>query len=207
MRLPVVEAAFALSADGKVVARGERRRVDAVLAGRRAFEAGGAFAGAARGTVRAIFSNSGKLRASPETLWAQGAPFVVFTTEAMPARTRARLSEAADVRFEPRRRSLDLRRALAILAADYGVRLALCEGGPALLRGLVQAGLLARLHVTFLPLVLGGAHAPTLLGPAGEGVLARSVQLRLKSCQTRGGLVRATYRLPRGCRRAIKAAS
>ena len=207
MSLPVVEAAFALSADGKVVGRGERRRADAVLAGRRTFEAGGAFARAGRGSVRVIFSDSGKVSGAPEVFRAGEGPVVVFTTEAMPARTRARLSEIADVRIEPRAESVNLRRALAILAADYGVRCALCQGGPTLVRGLVEAGLLTRMRIAFVPLVIGGADAPTLLGPAASGVLARSVRLRLEACETRGGRVCAIYRLPRGGWRAMKAAS
>ncbi len=225
MRLPAVEAGFVLTVDGKAATRARRggrpdapggnRRLaeirgnaDAVLVGRRTLEADDPDARVAsakareervrRGLrpepLRVVFSSSGKLRRTLK-IFRPGGEIVVFTTKAMPAKTRAWLSAIADVRVEPRVKSVNLRRALAILAGDYGVRRAFCEGGPSLVRGLVQDGLLARLHIAFVPLVFGGAEAPTLLGPAGISGLKHSVRLRLEAFAAREGGAFATYRV------------
>ena len=152
--------------------------------------------------LRVIFSNQGNLPRSLKVFRTPGAPIVVFTTKAMPARTLAWLEKRADVRVEARRKTVHLRRALEVLASDYGVECAVCEGGPTLLAGLVKEGLLRRLHVTFAPLIFGGASAPTLLGPAFSSLLTRSVPLRLEAFEVKGGEGYARYRV--GARRATR---
>ena len=211
MRLPVVEAGFVLSVDGKAATRSAgcrpgpsgdwprvaelRGRADAVLIGRRTLEEDDPVRGMGRVPLRVVFSSSGKLRRTLKAFRPGGGPVVVFTTKEMPASTRTWLEGVADVRVESRAKSVNLRRALAILAEDYNVRRAVCEGGPSLVRGLVREGLLARLHVTFVPVVFGGAMAPTLLGPAGLSDLKRSVCLRLENFEAREGRGFATYRV------------
>lgn len=223
MKLPPVSANFAISIDGKIAARGrgptsftsaaDRRRMlelraeaDAILVGRGTLEADDMplrlpardlqavrlRAGKPAEPLRVVFSNSGRLRKNPR-IFRGGAPIVVFTTKAMPVSTRRWLEKVADVHIEPRARSVDVRRALSILARDYGVRAALCEGGAELFRSLVVAGLVRRLHVTFAPIVIGGADAPTLLGPARSSLLPRSIPLRLQSFRQVGVEGFATY--------------
>lgn len=226
MKLPSVSANFALSFDGKIAARGrgstsfttacDRRRMlelraaaDAVLVGRgtleaddmplrlpsRSLRAGRVRAGKPAEPLRVVFSNSGRLRPDLR-LFRGGAPIVVFTTAAMPAAVRRRLEKVADVHVEPRAKRVDPRRALSILARDYAVRAALCEGGAELFRSLVVAGLVRELHITFSPLVIGGAEAPTLLGPARSSRLRRAIPLRLVNFRQTGAEGFATYRFP-----------
>lgn len=147
--------------------------------------------------LRVIFSNRGDLRREMKVFRTPGAPIVVFTTRAMPPGTRGWLERLADVRVEPRGHAVDLRRALQVLAEDYRVRVAVCEGGPSLLAGIVGEGLLSKLHVTWAPLVFGGAEAPTLLGPAASSLLKHSVPLRLESFRVEGGEAYATYAVGR----------
>jgi len=223
MRLPEVSANLALSIDGKIAARGkgptsftsthDRRRMlelrakaDAIMVGRGTIEADDmplclpspklrtqrVRAGKSAEPLRVIFTNSGRLRRNLR-VFRGGAPIVVFTTEAMPAATRRWLEKLADVRTTGRGKKVDVRKALALLARDYGVRSALCEGGGELLRSFVEAGLLRRLHVTFAPVVIGGADAPTLLGPAGTSLLRRSIPLRLQAFRRIGSEAFAAY--------------
>jgi riboflavin biosynthesis pyrimidine reductase len=63
---------------------------------------------------------------------------------------------------------------------------------------MVEGGLLQTLHVSFAPLILGGANAPTLLGPAGSALLKRSIPLRLEGFSPRGGGAHAVYRMAAG---------
>lgn len=223
MRLPSVLANFAISLDGKIATRAkgpttftsprDRRRMlelraecDAIMVGRGTLEADDMplrlpspklraqrlRAGKSEEPVRVIFSNSGRLRKNLR-IFRGGPPIVVFSTQAMPAATRRWLDKIADVRIEPRGKSVDPRRALQILAKDYGVRSALCEGGAELFRSLVDARLVRELHVTFAPLVIGGEDAPTLLGPARTSLLPRSIPLRLKKFRQEGDEVFASY--------------
>lgn len=225
MKLPEVSANFALSIDGKIAARGmgptsftssrDRRRMlelraesDAILVGRGTLEADDmplrlpsaklraqrTRAGKSAEPLRVVVSNSGLLRKNSR-IFRGGAPIVVFSTKAMPAATRLWLEKVADIRVEPRAKRVDLRRMLEILVSDYGVRSVLCEGGADLFRSLAQAGLVGKLNITFAPVIIGGADAPTLLGPARNSLLRRSIPLRLQSFRPIDGEAFATYRL------------
>ena len=143
--------------------------------------------------LRVIFSNRGKLRKTWRVFMSRGAPIVVFTTRAMPNATRVWLENIADVQVEPRGRSVNIRNAMEILARNYGVRSAVCEGGPTLLRAFLDEGMLNRLNITFAPVIFGGAEAPTLFGPAGTALLRRSVPLKLENFETHGGEGFAVY--------------
>jgi len=145
--------------------------------------------------LRVIFSNSGRFRKNLRVFHAGGPPVVVFTTKLMPAATKRWLENVSRVHVEPRGQAVDPKRALQILARDYGVRSALCEGGAELFRALVQAGLVQTLHVTFAPVIIGGAEAPTLLGPARSSILRRSIPLRLGSFRLEGPEAFASYSL------------
>jgi riboflavin-specific deaminase-like protein len=145
--------------------------------------------------LRVIFSNSGRFRKNLRVFHAGGPPVVVFSTKLMPAATKRWLENVARVHVEPRGQAVDPKRALQILARDYGVRSALCEGGAELFRALVKAGLVQTLHVTFAPVIIGGAEAPTLLGPARSSILRRSIPLRLGSFRLEGPEAFASYSL------------
>lgn len=201
MKLPTVSAIRTISLDGKIVVRSRRGAAlahelrvesDAILLGRGALEADDMPAE----PLRVIFIDSGRLRRSLRILQ-DGAPVVVFTTKAMPAATRRRLEKFAVIHVEPRAKKVSLRRSLQILARDHGVRSALCMGGGELLRAFLRQGLVDALHITILPVVMGGKNAPTLLGPAHSSLLSHSIPLRLESVRQRDAEVLATYRVLR----------
>jgi len=226
MKLPVVSANFAISIDGKIASRTkgptsftssrDRRRMlelraetDAILVGRgtleaddmpmrlpsRALQQQRLRAGKPAEPLRVIFTNSGRLHKNLRVFWA-GAPIVVFTTKAIPAITHRWLEKVADLRVDPRAKQVDPRRALEVLSRDYNVRTVLCEGGAEIFRSLVVGELVRRLHITFAPVVIGGADAPTLLGPARTSLLRHSISLRLESFRQEGTEGFATYRFP-----------
>ena len=143
--------------------------------------------------LRVIFTNSGHVRKTWKIFRSPGAPIVVFTTKKMPEATATWLECVADVYVEPRANCVNIRKALQILARNYGVRSALCEGGPALLKQFLQEGLLHQLNITFAPVIFGGAEAPTLIGPAASALLPRSVRLKLDHFEVRGKEAFAVY--------------
>ncbi len=54
------------------------------------------------------------------------------------------------------------------------------------IRRLLAGGELGRLHVTFVPRVVGGRSTATLLGPPEQSLLLESVPLRLERFERRG---------------------
>jgi riboflavin biosynthesis pyrimidine reductase len=91
------------------------------------------------------------------------------------AEPRARIqvyTEAADAELAARGAAVEVHRfppggarpgaALAHLAAERGARSVLCEGGPTLLRALVEAACVDHLLLTLAPLLAGGA-APSVV--------------------------------------------
>lgn len=224
MKLPFVEANFAMTVDGKISTRSyaptgftsarDKRRLleiraggDALLVGRRTLETDNmAMAlpaqdlrearmreGRTAEPLRVIFSNRGDLNPRLKVFRQPGAPIVIFTTKSMPAARRRVLERIADVRTEERARTVNLGKALAVLVAEYGVCDAVCEGGPTLVRDMLEQNLIGRLHVTFAPLIFGGSEAPTLLGPADRSCLPHSIPLRLESLEVVEGEAFASY--------------
>lgn len=100
-------------------------------------------------------------------------PVVVVTCEATDPVRRGRLAEVAEI-VVAGVDEVDLPAAVVALH-DRGLSRLLCEGGPRLLTGLVQAGLVDELCLTLTPLLLGAA--PQLLSTP----LAIPVRLQLRS--------------------------
>jgi hypothetical protein len=61
------------------------------------------------------------------------------------------------------------------------------------IRELLAGGKLKRLHVTFVPRIVGGARTPTLLGVPRESLLIKSVPLRLERTRIIGRNLEAVY--------------
>lgn len=177
MKLPEITSAFTVSFDGKIICQ-KRTPVMGLLARRK--KSGGA--------LRVIFCGDGS--PLPELF---DAPAVIFATKDMPEFRRRDLKKIASLHVEPRAKRINLRRALEILARDYGVSSVHCDGDAALFREIVLQDLAQTLRVTFVPLVLGGAKASTLLGPTASALLPHSVPLRLKSFRKSGDRAIASY--------------
>lgn len=61
-------------------------------------------------------------------------------------------------------------------------------GQAAKIRKMLEEGALKRLYVIFVPRIVGGADAPTLLGVPADSLLEKSVRLRLEQMRpTRAG--------------------
>jgi riboflavin biosynthesis pyrimidine reductase len=75
---------------------------------------------------------------------------------------------------------LDLEVALAELAARFGVRLLLCEGGPHLACELLVVGLLDELFLSLSPRLAGGASAGDVLRILAGPELDPTVMLELR---------------------------
>ena len=65
------------------------------------------------------------------------------------------------------------------------------------IRRMLEEGSLKRLHVTFVPCIVGGAETPTLTGKPLDSLLQSSVRLRLESVVAKGRFCRATYSVPK----------
>lgn len=115
---------------------------------------------------------------------ARARPIVVCPSASDPER-RAQLAERAEV-LVAGGQDVDLDGALRTLH-DRGVRTVLCEGGPALLAELLEAGLLDELCLTVAPVtggdalrLVGGDARPALTGFTLQHVVAHDHELYLR---------------------------
>ncbi len=144
--------------------------------------------------LRVVVSASGRLDpAWPLFNEPGGAPVIVFSTGQMPPEIRTALEGKAELHLLGEK-TLDLRAALQILRERHGVRRVICEGGPILLRSLLEAGLVDELNLTFCPLVFGGIAAPTLTGGVGD-FLPATVECALETLEIVEGEAFARYRV------------
>lgn len=232
---PFVTANFAITADGRISTRNftpadfssprDKRRLleirvrcDAILIGARTLatdtmklglpddlRAARKKSGLPELPLRVVLSNSGHLDPKLRIFQKPGAPIVIFSTSRMPPRTRTALAVKAEVHLHDSQ-SVDLPRALATLRLSHGIRRLVCEGGGALFRNLIAAGLVDELHLTLCPRIFGGRGAPTLTGVASD-FLPHSARLRLAEmlpfgdeCFTRWKVLRRDARLATAAR-------
>lgn len=223
--LPEVAVNFALTWDGRVTTRSRTRsdfssprdkqrllelrsQADAVVAGRvtvetermrmslpdAALRADRVRRGQPPEPLRVVVSGSGSLDPAARIFQTTEPALLVFSTEQMPKGVRAALADRATLHLEPGPR-VNLRGMLQTLRSRYGVRRVLCEGGPGLLRSLLEAGLVDEINVTFCPRIFGGSAAPTLSGGPG-GFLPGALECRLEFLEPLGGECFARYRVP-----------
>ena len=227
---PRIIANFALSADGKVSTRAltpakftsaaDKRRLleirarhDALIAGASTvardsmsmrlrptdLRASRTRLGMTPEPLRVIVSNRGKLDPDGKVFRSAGAPVSVFTTRRMPQELRARLSAVADL-WIAGSEQVDLSVMLQILRHDYGIKTAVCEGGPRLFRSLAALDLVDELYLTWTPVVFGGRDAPTLTG-LPDKFLPFTLRWTLQNAEVHGDECFLTYVRSRGLRR------
>jgi riboflavin-specific deaminase-like protein len=225
--LPELAVNFALTWDGRVATRDRGRAdfssprdkgrmlelragADAVLVGRGTLEieemqmgiseplrAQRIAEGKTASPLRVIVSGSGKIDPGARIFQTGGSPILIFTTAAMPPETRAALVSKAEVDLKPGAH-VDLRAMLAKLYQYRGVRRLLCEGGPTLLRALLEENLVDEINLTFCPRIFGGSEAPTLTGGPGA-FLPAAIECRLEATEQLGDECFARYRVLKPC--------
>ena len=110
------------------------------------------------------------------SLFAEPERVVVFVAARTPAAAVARLRSHARVIVAGEARP-DVAEVVRVLGRDYGVRHALCEGGPTLNHSLLAEGVLDELFLTLAPKMLAGDGLPLVAGSA----LPAAAPLRLRS--------------------------
>lgn len=123
-------------------------------------------------------------------LFAEPERVVVFVAARTPPAAVARLRARATVKVAGDERP-DPAQAVRILGQEYGVRHILCEGGPALNRSLIAAGVLDELFLTLAPKLLAGDELPLIVGSP----FAPPMPLRLRSLYEYDGELFLRYAL------------
>lgn len=139
----------------------------------------------------AIVSASLDLNLTSRLFTAASVRSVVVTPAASSLDRRATCARVADVIVAGDER-VDLAAALDALA-ERGLHRVLCEGGPHLLRGLLDGGLVDELCLTTAPLLTGAGHGQLVPEPS----LARPLPLELTHLLAEGGALFARWSLPR----------
>ena len=222
--LPEVAVNFALTWDGRVSTRNRTRADfssprdkhrlleirasgDAVLVGRAtleteqmrmgipdaALQAARVQRGQTPEPLRVVVSGSGQIDPASRLFETALPPILIFSTARMPETTRAALEGKATLHLADGPR-VDLRALLQTLRSSYGVRRVICEGGPTLLRSLLEKNLVDEINLTFCPRVFGGTDAPTLTGGPGA-FLPAAVECRIETMETIDGECFTRYRV------------
>lgn len=196
--LPAVLANFAITLDGKVSTRSrtpslftsprDKQRLleiralgDALLVGRGTVEADTMSMGLpdaalraeriARGQaeypLRVVISREGKFRPSWKIFHSPGGRVLLFSAPGMDPALREQLSCLPGVELILME-DLSVAGVLRVLAESHRVQTVVCEGGPTLLRSLLEIDALEELYLTIAPRVFGGIDAPTLTGTHGD---------------------------------------
>ena len=113
-----------------------------------------------------------------------------------PSRLDPAVLAACDV-WEFLERPLDLASVLARLGESRGVRRVLCEGGPTLLRSLLEAGLVDELLLTIAPRLLGDPEGLRLVGGRSPFPPRNAPRLELADVQRVGQELFLRYRVSR----------
>ncbi len=198
LRVPRVCAHFAMSADGKISTKNltpsrftspaDKSRLhliraanDAILAGRGTVEADTMSMGLSRldlredrvsqglppEPLRVVISNEGRFNPASKIFSYTSSPLIILSTSRMPLDIRDAIAPHCDLLLFDAA-SVPLRKALAMLRRDYGVKRLVCEGGGQLLRSLALEDLLDEIRLTIAPVIFGGSAAPSLTGLPSE---------------------------------------
>ncbi len=213
---PRVLANFAVTADGKISTRNHtptgftskrdfnellriRSLGDALLVGRGTLEADSMSMNlpgkalqkqrTARGQspepIRAVLSNSGHFDPEWKLFHGGTSERILFSTEKMPATLRDQLAPHATLHLTAAD-AVDTAAVLRFLRRERDVRTLVCEGGPTLLRTLIELDALDELYLTRAPLIFGGGEAPTLTGTNPE-FLQRITRAKLVRLEIHAG--------------------
>ncbi len=139
-------------------------------------------------TARASVPLDNRYFADPEV------PRLVAVSDAADPRAVEAYRRRAEVLVQ--RAGIDLPALLAHLHEAYGVRRLLCEGGPSLVWSLLEADLVDEMHVTLVPVVVGGRDALTMVEGAGFP-RERVRRLDLVGVEPVAGELFLTYRVRR----------
>jgi len=213
---PKVIVNFSMSADGKVSMRNwipsgfgsaeDRKRLqeirargDAIMVGRKTAEIDQMQMGISRPDLRVrrqaagkpaeplrvLISARGPLDPKMKVFLEMRAPLLIFTAYNPSLCTRAMFPEGAIFNVLAGR-SFSVATILRVLRFQYHVHTLICEGGPTLMRALLEVDAVAEVNLTIEPLIFGGYCAPTLSGLLRK-FLSCPVHFQLGSIEVKEG--------------------
>lgn len=134
-----------------------------------------------RPPLRVLVDARGRVPAAGD-LFSDEAPTLVATTALAPEERRSEWAAAgAEVLlYEPEGERVPVRRLLEDLG-KRDVQSVLLEGGPTLAWSAVEEGVVDRVVVYLAPKLIGGSHAPTVLGGRGFAPIGSALRLRVRA--------------------------
>jgi len=134
-------------------------------------------AGKRRVPLRVIVTNRGDIDLTWKVFEKRVSPVIVFSSEQMDSSLRDEIREVATLHIHPGN-SVDLPLLLETLLTEHGIETLVCEGGPRLLRSLLEIDCLDELYLTLAPVLFGGNKAPTITGEPDD-FLPQEISMKL----------------------------
>lgn len=145
--------------------------------------------------LRVIVSNSGCIKTALKVFQHDVAPVLIYSTKRMPTRTRRALESSTILHLDDAQ-SVDLEAMLRDLRSVYKINRIVCEGGPMLLRSLLERDFVDEINLTICPRLFGGENAPTLTGIPHD-FLPRTIACDLAEMKIEGDECFLRYRVRR----------
>jgi 2,5-diamino-6-(ribosylamino)-4(3H)-pyrimidinone 5'-phosphate reductase len=143
--------------------------------------------------VRVVVSGTGRIETDAKLFRRRLGPVILLVTERVKRRRLVELQAVADAVRVCGEEEIDFVSALRWLAAEWGVKRLLGEGGGQLNEALFRAGVVRELHLTICPVVMGGAKAPTIADGRGVRRLASGTACRLERMRRVGDELFVVY--------------
>jgi riboflavin-specific deaminase-like protein len=144
--------------------------------------------------IRVVVSGSASFSPTAHLWQHRFSPIHLWITDSAPSHRTQPLQSLADHVFVSPGNTVDLHAGLLSLARDFNVRSVMVEGGGGLNDAFFQADLVDELHLTWCPLIFGGALAPTISDGSGIARLADATRFHLASCEPLGDELFLVYR-------------
>jgi len=151
--------------------------------------------GLAEFNLRVVVSGQASLSPHADVFTEKSSPLIVLVSGSAPRTKITRLEAAGAMVGRFGDLTVDCAAALEWLAAEYGVRRIVAEGGAELNDALFRGRLVDEVHLTICPYLFGGSNAPTISEGEGFPNLGEALQADPIQVQRAGDELFAVFRV------------
>ncbi len=145
--------------------------------------------------LRIIVSDDADIDPEAKIFKKHVSPIIILTTRNAEKKRITALRKVADEVKIFGERTVNFAEAFRWLREKHNVKKIVCEGGGETNAALIRAGVVDELNLTICPLLLSGAHAPTISDGRGIASLEIAPRLKVKSLKQVKGEIFLIYKI------------